>query len=73
VVYRGHGKDGVAVLDEMPIIEVQVAVMPPNTDESTLGERLMKFAGKLEGLPADLARNHDYYLHGSPDQSPGVH
>jgi hypothetical protein len=34
--------------------------------EFTLGSRLMKFAGKLEGLPSDPARNHDHYLHGVP-------
>ena len=70
MVYRGHVQNGIVVLDEMPSLpegtEVQVAVMPPNVDESTLGERLMKFAGKLEGLPPDLARNHDHYLHGAP-------
>jgi hypothetical protein len=65
-------KNGVVVLDEetsLPEgIEVQVAVMPPKAEESTLGERLMKFAGRLEGLPSDLARNHDHYLHGAPKQ-----
>jgi hypothetical protein len=29
----------------------------------TIGERLMKFAGALKGLPPDLARNHDDYCH----------
>lgn len=27
---------------------------------------LLEVAGTAEGLPADLARNHDYYLHGVP-------
>ena len=70
MVYRGHVRNGVVMLDEMPDLpegtEVQVAVMPPGDEASTLGERLMKFAGKLEGLPPDLARNHDHYLHGAP-------
>jgi hypothetical protein len=35
-------------------------------DGSTLGHRLMKFAGVLKGLPSDLARNHDHYLYGTP-------
>lgn len=34
--------------------------------ESTLGERLMKFAGIAEGLPPDFSVNHDHYLHGTP-------
>jgi hypothetical protein len=70
MVYRGHVQNGVVVLDEMPNLpegaEVQVAVVVPGAEESTLGSRLMKFAGTLEGLPSDLARNHDHYLHGAP-------
>ncbi|MCH7871708.1 MAG: hypothetical protein IID33_08395 [Planctomycetes bacterium] len=32
---------------------------------STLGERLLRHAGAAgDGLPTDLARNHDHYLHG---------
>jgi hypothetical protein len=30
----------------------------------TLYERLTDIVGKAEGLPPDLAENHDYYLHG---------
>jgi len=33
--------------------------------EPTL-EFLLKYAGKAVGLPADLAKNHDHYLHGKP-------
>jgi hypothetical protein len=70
MVYRGHVQNGVVVLDEALSLpegaEVQVAIVPPSTEESTLGSRLMKFAGRLEGLPPDLARNHDHYSHGAP-------
>jgi hypothetical protein len=70
MVYRGHVKNGIVVLDEMPNLpegaEVQVDVASPSEEGSTVGSRLMKFAGKLEGLPSDLARNHDHYLHGAP-------
>lgn len=70
MVYHGHVRNGVVVLDETSGLpegaQVQVAVVPPAMDESTLGARLMNFAGKLEGLPSDLARNHDHYLHGAP-------
>ena len=34
--------------------------------DETLGDRLMKFAGTAPGLPHDLARNHDHYIHGAP-------
>jgi mRNA-degrading endonuclease RelE of RelBE toxin-antitoxin system len=30
------------------------------------GPRLKKFAGTVRGLPSDMARNHDHYLHGRP-------
>lgn len=32
----------------------------------TLGEALLEFAGVAEGLPADMAENHDHYLHARP-------
>jgi hypothetical protein len=30
------------------------------------GQRLKQFAGAVRGLPSDMARNHDHYLHGRP-------
>ena len=27
---------------------------------------LLKIAARIEGLPSDLARHHDHYLHGLP-------
>jgi len=30
------------------------------------GEALLELAGSATGLPADLAQNHDHYLHGAP-------
>jgi hypothetical protein len=32
----------------------------------TIGKVLLEFAGRAEGLPPDMARNHDHYLHGTP-------
>ena len=32
----------------------------------TIGKVLLEFAGTAEGLPPDMARNHDHYLHGTP-------
>jgi hypothetical protein len=29
-------------------------------------EGLLRIAGKVRNLPADLAANHDHYLHGHP-------
>ncbi len=30
------------------------------------GGRLKRFAGAVRGLPSDMARNHDHYLHARP-------
>jgi hypothetical protein len=30
------------------------------------GEALLEVAGSAQGLPPDLAEQHDYYLHGGP-------
>ena len=30
------------------------------------GEALLEVAGTAQGLPNDLAQNHDHYLHGTP-------
>jgi hypothetical protein len=73
MTYHGHVKDGVVILNDAPLFpdgtEVQVQIMPSaTTDSSSLGQRLMKYAGKAEGLPVDLARNHDHYIHGMPKE-----
>ncbi|MBN2578727.1 MAG: hypothetical protein JXB10_07015 [Pirellulales bacterium] len=53
--------------------EVRVEVVPadsegPLLDEQgqTLGQKLMKYAGRATGLPEDAALNHDHYLYGTP-------
>jgi hypothetical protein len=30
------------------------------------GAALLEIAGTAQGLPADFARNHDHYVHGTP-------
>ena len=74
--YRGHVENGAVVLDEPAEIpegaRVSVAVLCESQDESTedhpktLYDRLKHLIGKAEGLPSDLAENHDHYLHGRP-------
>jgi len=34
--------------------------------EESLSDLLQEFAGTITNAPADLARNHDHYLHGKP-------
>ena len=77
MVYHGHVRNGVVVLDDPAVLpegaEVQVSVLMPAPelaadDETvpTLGQKLLKHAGKAFGLPSDAARNHDHYLYGTP-------
>ena len=79
MVYRGHVEKGVVVLDdpvtlpeglEVTIGLSDVGAAGPTLDESgeTLGQKLLKHAGKAVGLPADLAVNQDHYLYGTPKQ-----
>lgn len=70
MTYRGRVRNGGVVLDE-PVqlpegAEVEVRVLSEEAQEPTVGDMLMKFAGKAKGLPPDLARNHDHYLYGVP-------
>ena len=45
-----------------PMTEMSPAEAASHTDQ------LLKFAAEIEGLPSDLAANHDHYLHGLPKQ-----
>ena len=77
MTYRGRVKNGVVLLDppnalpdgvEVRIEVVQPDIEAPLLDENgqTLGEKLMKYAGRAVGLPEDAALNHDHYLYGAP-------
>ena len=71
----GKVKDGVVVLPpglKLPEgLEVQLTVPDPASSEETfaLHETAMPFP-TVDGLPDDLAINHDYYLHGHHKQQP---
>ena len=76
MTYRGHVENGIVRLDNgimLPEgVEVQVEILNPTSPERaeesgpTLYEQLEPLIGIAKGLPADLARNHDHYLHGTP-------
>ena len=76
MTYRGHVKEGVVVLDEaaqLPEgaqVRIDIVEKPdtnaPGEDIPSLYDRLAPVIGKAKGLPPDLARNHDHYLHGRP-------
>ena len=50
---------------QVRVVPLKKQARKPRT-ASSLGEMLLQFAGKAKGLPADMARNHDHYLHGLP-------
>ena len=77
MTYKGKVKGGVVVVAEPANLpegaEVRIEVSSSEVDEpvldeygQTLGEKLLRYAGKATGLPADASRNHDYYLYGTP-------
>lgn len=74
---KGHVENGVVVLDEPADLregeEVRVQLSrraeAPEEDAPTLYDQLKDVIGIAEGLPPDLAENHDHYLHGHPKKT----
>jgi hypothetical protein len=67
----GQIRNGIIVLDEGIVLpegaKVRVEVMKNDGEElAPLAASLLQWAGKGVELPADLAQNHDHYLHGQP-------
>lgn len=69
MVVKGHVVKGRVVLDEAVALpegaEVRVELLEPSK-RPTLADRFRDVIGKAQGLPSDLAENHDHYLHGVP-------
>lgn len=71
MTYQGHVQNGVVLLDgdvRLPEgAKVCVEVAKQDEDEGpTLYEQLKPIIGIAKGLPPDMAKNHDHYLHGQP-------
>jgi hypothetical protein len=68
MVVRGQVKDGKIVLEPGAALPEGIAVEIRTIENGpaipTLGDRFKNVAGRAEGLPTDLAANHDHYLHG---------
>jgi hypothetical protein len=68
--YTGTIHNGVVVLDEGVSLpegtRVRLEAAEPPAGTETLGQRLLRFAGRAQDLPSDMAQNHDHYLHGQP-------
>jgi hypothetical protein len=74
MVYRGKVKDGVVVFDSGAALPdgTEVRVEPCSrgeggtTEGPTLAEQFADVIGTVPELPADMAAQHDHYLHGAP-------
>jgi hypothetical protein len=68
--YSGHVKKGVVVFDgparppEGAAVRVEEA--PATGQGPTWGEVFKGLIGSVDGLPEDMAENHDHYIHGTP-------
>jgi hypothetical protein len=62
--YKGHVKDGVVVFEgpDRPSEGVTVRVEEV-AQAANWGEVFKDLIGAAEGLPEDLAENHDHYIH----------
>jgi hypothetical protein len=73
MVYRGHVRNGKIELDDPLQLpdgsEVEVRPVEQTPPIPTLYERLKDVIGIAEGLPADLAENHDHYIHSAPKRT----
>lgn len=79
MIYQGHVDKGVVVLDDLVVLPdgAEVRIELVNSEEKdrsldedglTLGQKLLKHAGKSVGMPPDLSVNHDRYLYGDPEK-----
>jgi hypothetical protein len=67
--YRGHIENGLVKLDEAVVLPegTEVRVVPVSEKgRPTLAERFKDVIGCVSDLPADMAENHDHYIHGTP-------
>ena len=83
MTYNGKVHNGVVVLDNGTKLadgtRVRVETLDPvddreptgSADVPTLYEQLEPLVGTVEGLPPDMAANHDHYLHGQPKRCQG--
>ena len=69
MTYRGRVKNGVVVLEgavslsEGTIVRVEPIEDAESGADGSVYDRLARMAGRVKGLPHDLARQHDHYLH----------
>jgi hypothetical protein len=69
MTYKGHVENGVIVLDDETTLPegttVHVEPLASEGEFDKLRQDLLSLAGIAKGMPNDMARNHDHYLHGT--------
>jgi len=67
MILEGIVKNGVVVLDPPGQLAegTRVQVVVQASVKPTLAG-LLKYAGALQDMPADFAKQHDHYIHGTP-------
>jgi len=71
MVYRGHIENGLVVIDDpVSLPEGASVLVEPLAGEGgkSLAERFKDVIGSASDLPADMAENHDRYIHGTATQ-----
>lgn len=67
--YTGHVEKGVVVFDGPTRppegMAVRIEEVPAAQPAPTWGEVFKNLIGTAEGLPEDMADNHDHYIHGT--------
>ncbi|MBI3828984.1 MAG: hypothetical protein HY291_05690 [Planctomycetes bacterium] len=82
MTYKGTVRNGVVVLEEtvklpdgetVKVLRAKKRGKSPRTarvraqkNQPSLSAQLLKWAGTVKGLPADMSKNHDHYLYGTP-------
>ena len=49
-------------------VDVRVEIIPAADEAPSIWDKLKKYSGSVKGLPPDMARNHDHYIHGTPNR-----
>ena len=70
-IYTGEVRNGVVVFEETPPplpegAKVRVELVQKPAQPRTLAEHYAAIIGIAEGLPPDMAEEHDHYIHGTP-------
>ena len=65
--YVGEFRDGVVIFDETPTLSPGTRVRVESIEPArSLADRYAAIIGIADGLPTDLAEQHDHYIHGAP-------